>query len=91
MTGFSTTAHSAQSSLGEASRERSVKETSDLHVFKYDSKPKNAAFVTFTRMSACQAARQLVQHHTPHVMYITPAPADPREIFWENVGWTHKQ
>lgn len=58
--------------------------------FRYDGKAKDAGFVTFTHISSCQAARQLNQHHTPHVMDIYEAP-HPKEIFWQNIGLSHKR
>ena len=80
----------AHEALDERLMRSSAKIFEDYLIFKNDGSPKNAGFVTFTSITSCQAARQLVQHHTPHVMDIFEAP-HPKEIFWENIGLTNWQ
>jgi hypothetical protein len=69
---------------------RTARDNEEYFTFRADGIPKNAGFVTFTRLSFCQAARQLLQHHTPHAMDIVEAP-EPDEVFWDNVGLLHTE
>lgn len=50
----------------------------------------SAGFVTFKTLSATHAARQLVHHSNPQLMKVEPAP-HPKDIFWINVGRTHRE
>jgi hypothetical protein len=48
----------------------------------------NAGFVTFSNLSATNAALQMVHHQTPFQIEVLKAPR-PGDIFWSNVGRTH--
>jgi len=50
-----------------------------------DGEPREAGFVTFTKLSSTQAALQMIHHPTPHKMKVQEAP-EVDDIFWLNVG-----
>ena len=54
-----------------------------------DGTPRDAGFVSFTKLSTTHAALQMVHHPLPFVMSVQPAP-DPNDIYWKNVGMPHK-
>jgi len=54
-----------------------------------DGTPKDAAFVTFSSLRARASALQQIHHETPFSMVVQEAPL-PKDIFWANVGLTHK-
>eukprot|EP00529_Nitzschia_sp_RCC80_P004580 CAMPEP_0113497682 /NCGR_PEP_ID=MMETSP0014_2-20120614/30758_1 /TAXON_ID=2857 /ORGANISM="Nitzschia sp." /LENGTH=943 /DNA_ID=CAMNT_0000391633 /DNA_START=249 /DNA_END=3080 /DNA_ORIENTATION=- /assembly_acc=CAM_ASM_000159 len=55
-----------------------------------DGKPMTAGFVTFRSLSAVYAAQQMVQYPEPFAFEVKEAPG-VKDIFWNNVGKTHKQ
>mmetsp|Transcript_10784 Transcript_10784/g.16622 ORF Transcript_10784/g.16622 Transcript_10784/m.16622 type:complete len:874 (+) Transcript_10784:239-2860(+) len=57
---------------------------------KEDGAFRESGFVVFKKLSAVHAALQMVHHHTPFTMDCEEAP-NPDDIFWQNVGKTHKQ
>jgi hypothetical protein len=48
-----------------------------------------AGFVTFTKLSTTQAARQMIHHAQPFAMQVIEAP-DPDDVYWPNVNRTNK-
>lgn len=55
-----------------------------------DGAPFTAGFVTFRTLRATQAALQMIQYPEPFAMEVLEAP-EPDDIFWNNVGRTHKE
>lgn len=55
-----------------------------------NGEPRNAGFVTFTKLSTKQAALQMIHHPKPFCMDVSDAP-DPDDIFFKNVGKTNRQ
>jgi hypothetical protein len=49
----------------------------------------SAGFVTFSSLGVTHAARQMVHHGKPFDIEVVEAPR-PDDIFWRNVGRTHK-
>jgi hypothetical protein len=62
-----------------------------LALFKSeDGQPLTAGFVTFNKLQAVHAAQQMVHYGEPFAMEVMEAPGYD-DIFWLNVGRTHKQ
>lgn len=55
-----------------------------------DGGARESGFVTFNKLSTTQAALQMVHHETPFEIQGFEAPPS-HDVFWPNVGWTHKQ
>jgi hypothetical protein len=55
-----------------------------------EGSPRNAGFVTFTKLSTTHAALQMIHHPKPFTMKCEEAPAFA-DIYWKNVGMPHKQ
>jgi hypothetical protein len=56
---------------------------------KSEGKCTSAGFVLFSSLYAATSAIQMVHHPKPYVMDVQEAP-DADDIFWRNVGLTHK-
>lgn len=54
-----------------------------------DGEAREAGFVTFSNLKSQQAALQQIHSETPFVFEVAEAP-EPNDIFWTNVGKTHK-
>ncbi|KAL7556781.1 hypothetical protein ACA910_005223 [Epithemia clementina (nom. ined.)] len=54
-----------------------------------DGEVHSAGFVVFTKRSITNAAKQMIHHEKPFCMEVTEAP-DPKDVFWANIGRTHK-
>ena len=54
-----------------------------------DGEPREAGFVTFASIKTTQAALQQIHHEVPFSMEVSEAP-QPEDIFWGNVGKSHK-
>jgi hypothetical protein len=50
-----------------------------------DGRPRDAGFVSFTKLSTTHAALQMIHHPSPYIMKVSEAP-DPEDINWGNVG-----
>jgi hypothetical protein len=50
-----------------------------------DGRPRDAGFVSFTKLSTTHAALQMIHHPSPYIMNVSEAP-DPEDIYWGNVG-----
>lgn len=55
-----------------------------------DGEPYSAGFVSFKTLSTTNAARQMVHHFSPFNLEVAQAP-DPDDVFWANVGRSHKE
>ena len=55
-----------------------------------DGEPLTAGFVTFTSLQTTHAALQMLQYPRPFAMEVQEAP-QPEDVFWFNVGKTHKE
>ena len=54
-----------------------------------DGEPREAGFVVFANLKTTQAALQQIHHDAPFMMEVAEAP-QPDDIFWANVGKSHK-
>lgn len=54
-----------------------------------DGDPREAGFVVFASLKTAQAALQQIHHEVPFTMETAEAP-QPDDIFWGNVGKSHK-
>jgi hypothetical protein len=55
-----------------------------------DGESYEAGFLTFTNLRTAQAALQMLHHSKPFSIEVQEAP-DPQDVFWFNVGRTHKE
>uniref|UniRef100_A0A7S4JEF4 CSC1/OSCA1-like 7TM region domain-containing protein n=1 Tax=Odontella aurita TaxID=265563 RepID=A0A7S4JEF4_9STRA len=54
-----------------------------------DGTVRDAGFVSFSTLKARASAVQMLHHPAPFTMHVSAAPL-PKDIFWGNVGLTHK-